>query len=165
MSRSQSELSLKQREILQLVIYRTKNPKSPTFFGNNEYIAKCVDIKPDTVRKALKELKDLGYIAEAIDDKGRRHLTYTGKEFAPIIADMRDFDKNMLKQERDNYLRDLNYCRHELELAQIRIDTLERDNSALNDKLFYAELRVKELENIFSASALCFELGYSFTKP
>ena len=154
MSRSQSELSLKQREILQLVIYRTKNPKSPTFFGNNEYIAKCVDIKPDTVRKALKELKDLGYIAEAIDDKGRRHLTYTGKEFAPIIADMRDFDKNMLKQERDNYLRDLNYCRHELELAQIRIDTLERDNSALNDKLFYAELRVKELENIFSAQGV-----------
>lgn len=154
MSRSQSELSLKQREILQLVIYRTKNPKSPTFFGNNEYIAKCVDIKPDTVRKALKELKDLGYISEAKDDKGRRHLTYTGKEFAPIIADMRDFDKNMLKQERDNYLRDLNYCRHELELAQIRIDTLERDNSALNDKLFYAELRVKELENIFFAQGV-----------
>ena len=154
MSRSQSELSLKQREILQLVIYRTKNPKSPTFFGNNEYIAKCVDVQPDTVRKALKELKDLGYIAEAKDDKGRRHLTYTGKEFAPIIADMRDFDKNMLKQERDNYLRDLNYCRHELELAQIRNDTLERDNSALNDKLFYAELRVKELENIFSAQGV-----------
>ena len=149
MSRSQSELSLKQREILQLVIYRTKNPKHPTFFGDNKNIAKCVDIKPDTVRKALKELKDLGYIAEAKDDKGRRHLTYTGKEFAPIIADMRNFDKNMLKQERDNYLRDLNYCRHELELAQIRIDTLERDNSALNDKLFYAELRVQQLENLF----------------
>ena len=154
MSRSQSELSLKQREILQLVIYRTKNPKSPTFFGNNEYIAKCVDIKPDTVRKALKELKDLGYIAEAKDDKGRRHLTYTGKEFAPIIADMRDFDKNMLKQERDNYLRDLNYCKHELELAQIRIDTLERENSALNDKLFYAELRVQQLENLFFAQGV-----------
>ncbi len=60
MSRSQSELSLKQREILQLVIYRTKNPKSPTFFGNNEYIAKCVDVKPDTVRKYIKELEELG---------------------------------------------------------------------------------------------------------
>lgn len=48
----------------------------------------------------------------------------------------------------------MNYCRHELELAQIRIDTLERDNSALNDKLFYAELRVKELENIFFAQGV-----------
>lgn len=147
MSRSQSELSLKQREILQLVIYRTKNPKSPTFFGNNEYIAKCVDVQPDTVRKALKELKDLGYIAEAKDDKGRRHLTYTGKEFAPIIADMRDFDKNMLKQERDNYLRDLNYCRHELELAQIRIDTLDKENSSLRLKLLHTETRLMQLEN------------------
>lgn len=45
MSKSKSELSLKQREILQLVIYRTKNPKSPTFFCNNEYIGKCVDVK------------------------------------------------------------------------------------------------------------------------
>ncbi|MBR3675630.1 MAG: hypothetical protein IKN71_00645 [Alphaproteobacteria bacterium] len=154
MSRSQSELSLTQREILQLVIYRTKNPKSPTFFGNNEYIGKCVNVKPDTVRKALKELKDFGYIMEAKDDKGRRHLAYTGKEFAPIIEDMRNMDKRMLKQERDNCLRDLNYCKHELELAQIRIDTLERDNSALNDKLFYAELRVKELENIFFAQGV-----------
>ena len=149
MSRSQSELSLKQREILQLVIYRTKNPQSPTFFGNNEYIAKCIDIKPDTVRKALKELKDLGYIAEAKDDKGRRHLTYTGKEFAPIIADMRDFDKNMLKQERDNYLRDLNYCKHELELAQIRVDTLDKENSELRTKLLNTEPRLMQLENLF----------------
>jgi len=45
MSRSQSELSLTQCEILQLVIYRTKNHKSPTFFCNNEYIGKCVDVK------------------------------------------------------------------------------------------------------------------------
>ncbi len=154
MSRSQSELSLTQREILQLVIYRTKNPKSPTFFGNNEYIGKCVNVKPDTVRKALKELKDFGYIMEAKDDKGRRHLAYTGKEFPPIIEDMRNMDKRMLKQEKDNYLRDLNYCKHELEMAQIRIDTLERDNSALNDKLFYAELRISQLENIFFAQGV-----------
>lgn len=149
MSRSQSELSLKQREILQLVIYRTKNPKSLAFFGNNEYIAKCVDVQPDTVRKALKELKDLGYIAAAKDDKGRRHLTYTCKEFAPIIADMRDFDKNMLKQERDNYLRDLNYCKHELELAQIHIDTLDKENSELRTKLLHTETRLMQLENLF----------------
>ena len=107
MSRSQSELSLTQREILQLVIYRTKNPKSPTFFGNNEYIGKCVNVKPDTVRKALKELKDFGYIMEAKDDKGRRHLAYTGKEFPPIIEDMRNMDKRMLKQEKDSSLLDM----------------------------------------------------------
>ena len=154
MSRSQSELSLTQREILQLVIFRTKNPKSPTFFGNNEYIGKCVNVKPDTVRKALKELKDLGYIMEAKDEHGRRHLAYTGKEFAPIIEDMRNMDKRMLKQERDNYLRDLNYCKHELEMAQIRINTLEKESSELRDKLFYADLRVQQLENLFFAQGV-----------
>lgn len=149
MSRSQSELSITKREILQLVIYRTKNPKHPTFFGDNEYIAKCVDVKPDTVRKYIKELEELVYLNEIKDDKGRRHLTYTGKEFAPIIADMRDFDKNMLKQERDNYLRDLNYCKHELELAQIHIDTLDKENSELRTKLFHTETRLMQLENLF----------------
>ena len=149
MSRSKAELSVTERLIIQLVIYRTKNPKHPTFFGDNKNIAKCIDVQPDTVRKALKELKNLGYIAEAKDDKGRRHLTYTGKEFAPIIADMRDFDKNMLKQERDNYLRDLNYCKHELELAQIRIDTLDKENSELRTKLLNTETRLMQLENLF----------------
>lgn len=48
----------------------------------------------------------------------------------------------------------MNYCKHELELAQIRINTLEKDDSVLNDKLFYAELRVKELENIFFAQGV-----------
>lgn len=149
MSRSKAELSVTERLIIQLVIYRTKNPKSPTFFGNNEYIAKCVDVKPDTVRKAIAKLVKLEYLQLGYDKQGRRHMVYTGKEFAPIIENMRNMDKRMLKQERDNCLRDLNYCKHELELAQIRIDTLERDNSALNDKLFYAELRVQQLENLF----------------
>lgn len=54
----------------------------------------------------------------------------------------------------NNYLRDLNYCKHELESAQIRINTLEKDDSVLNDKMFYAELRVKELENIFFAQGV-----------
>ena len=151
MSRSQSELSLTQREILQLVIYRTKNPKHPTFFGDNEYIAKCVNVKPDTTRKAVKELENLGYLKSAKDDKGRRHLAYTGKDFAPIIADMRNFDKNMLKQERDNYLRDLNYCKHELEMTQIRIEALDKENTRLQNELFYSELRVSQLENLFLA--------------
>lgn len=45
----------------------------------------------------------------------------------------------------NNYLRDLNYCKHELESAQIRINTLEKDDAVLNDKMFYAELLVQEL--------------------
>ena len=39
MSRSKAELSVTERLIIQLVIYRTKNPKHPTFFGDNKKIA------------------------------------------------------------------------------------------------------------------------------
>ena len=151
MSRSQSELSLKQREILQLVIYRTKNPKSPTFFGNNEYIAKCVDVKPDTVRKAITKLVKLEYLQLGYDKQGRRHMVYTGKEFAPIIENMNNIDKKSLRDDKEYYEREAQYSAHELELAKIRIETLERENTSLQSKLFQAELRVKQLENIFTA--------------
>ncbi|MCM1295467.1 MAG: helix-turn-helix domain-containing protein [Muribaculaceae bacterium] len=154
MSRSQSELSLTQREILQLIIYRTKNPKHATFFGDNEYIAKCVNVKPDTIRKAIKELIKLEYLVQGKDKQGRRHLVYTGKAFAPIIADMRNFDKSILKQERDNYLRDLTYCQNELGLAQIRIKTLDKDNSDLRLNLLHTETRLIQLENLFTAQGV-----------
>jgi len=154
MSKSKSELSLNQREILQFIIYRTKSKVHPTFFGNNEYIAKYVNVKPDTVRKAIKKLEKLGYLKEAKDDKGRRHLAYTSKEFAPIIADMRNIDKNVLKQERDNYLRDLNYYKHELELAQIRIDALDKENSDLRTRLLHTETRLMQLENLFTSQGI-----------
>jgi len=154
MSRSQSELSLTQREILQLIIYRTKNPKHATFFGDNEYIAKCVNVKPDTVRKAIKELIKLEYLVQGKDKQGRRHLVYTGKAFSPIIADMRNFDKSILKQERDNYLRDLTYCQNELELAQIRIKTLDKENSDLRLNLLHTETRLIQLENLFTAQGV-----------
>lgn len=154
MSRSQSELSLTQREILQLIIYRTKNPKHTTFFGDNEYIAKCVNVKPDTVRKAVNELIKLEYLVQGKDKQGRRHLIYTGKKFAPIIADMRNFDKSILKQERDNYLHDLTYCQNELELTQIRMKTLDRENSELRLKLLQTETRLMQIENLFTSQGV-----------
>ena len=62
MSRSKTELSVTERLIIQLVIYRTKNPKHPTFFGDNKNIAKCIDVQPDTVRKAIAKLVKLEYL-------------------------------------------------------------------------------------------------------
>ena len=42
-------------------------------------------------------------------------------------------------------------AKHELELAKIRIGYLEQENSRLQNKLFCAELRVSQLENLFLA--------------
>lgn len=151
MSRSKAELSVTERLIIQLVIYRTKNPKHPTFFGDNKNIAKCIDVQPDTVRKAIAKLVKLEYLQLGYDKQGRRHMVYTGKEFAPIIENMNNIDKKSLRDDKEYYEREAQYSARELELAKIRIETLERENSLLQSKLFQAELRVKQLENIFTA--------------
>ena len=151
MSRSKAELSVTERLIIQLVIYRTKNPKHPTFFGDNKNIAKCIDVQPDTVRKAIAKLVKLEYLQLGYDKQGRRHMVYTGKEFAPIIENMNNIDKKSLRDDTEYYEREAQYSAHELELAKIRIETLERENTSLQSKLSQAELRVKQLENIFTA--------------
>ena len=151
MSRSKAELSVTERLIIQLVIYRTKNPKHPTFFGDNKNIAKCIDVQPDTVRKAIAKLVKLEYLQLGYDKQGRRHMVYTGKEFAPIIENMNNIDKKSLRDDKEYYEREAQNATHELELAKIRIESLERENSLLQSKLFQAELRVKQLENIFTA--------------
>ena len=148
MSKSKAELSNKEKMLIELVIFRT-NPKHPTFFGDNENIAKCLDIKPDTVRKAIKKLKDLEYLAVTNDTHGRRHISYTGKPFARTMVDMRNVDKKVLKQEKEYYEREAQYVQHELELSKYRLEFLEQENSRLQNKLFCAELRVSQLENLF----------------
>ena len=149
MSRSKTELSVTERLIIQLVIYRTKNPKHPTFFGDNKNIAKCIDVQPDTVRKAIAKLVKLEYLQLGYDKQGRRHMVYTGKEFAPIVENMNNIDKKILRDDKEYFEREAQNSAHELELAKIRIETLEKENTSLQNKLFQAELRVKQLENLF----------------
>ena len=67
---------------------------------------------------------------------------------------MRNFDKSILKQERDNYLRDLTYCQNELELTQIRMNTLDRENSELRLKLLQTETRLMQIENLFTSQGV-----------
>ena len=150
MSRSKSELSVTERLIIQLVKFRI-NAKHPTFYGDNKNIAQCLDIQPDTARKAVSKLVKLGYLEVGFDKQGRRHMVYTGKKFAPIIENMNNIDKKSLRDDKEYYEREAQYSAHELELAKIRIESLERENSLLQSKLFQAELRVKQLENLFTA--------------
>ena len=154
MSKCKSELTLKEREILQYIIYATRNPKHETFFGSNEYLAKCVDAQPDTARKAVKKLLNLGYLALNTSKPGR-HVVYTGKEFVPIVFDMRNIDKKVLKQDRDNFKRDAEYYQNELRGAKLRITGLEQEIYRLNQKLMAAESRIMRFEKMFQ------DQGYS----
>ena len=145
MSRSKSELSVTDRCIIQLIKYRI-NPKHPTFYGDNKNIAQCLDIQPDTARKAVSKLVKLGYLEVAIDKQGRRHIVYTGKEFAPIFEDMNNIDKKVLRDDKEYYEKMYKDTKHELDMAKIRIETLERENSKLRTKLLHAETRLMQME-------------------
>lgn len=145
MSRSKSELSVTERLIIQLVKFRI-NAKHPTFYGDNKNIAQCLDIQPDTARKAVSKLVKLGYLEVGFDKQGRRHMVCTGKEFAPIIENMNNVDKKVLRDDKEYYEREAQYSAHELELAKIRIETLERENSELRTKLLHAETRLMQME-------------------
>lgn len=154
MTKCKSELSVTERMIIQLIKFRTGNERHPTFFGNNENIAKCIDIQPDTARKAVAKLIKLGYLKKHFDKQGRRHLIYTNKEFVPIIENMNNIDKKVLKNEKEYYEAEAEYATKELNLANIRIEHLEKEAEELRSKLFWANLRIKGLENIFTSRGL-----------
>ena len=155
MSKSKSELSITERLIIELIQYRTSNPKHPTFYGDNENIAKCFDIQTDTARKAVNKLVKLEYLAKNFDKQGRRHLNYTGKPFTPVIANMNNIDKKLLKNDKEYFEKNFKDAKYELDMAKIRIETLERETTVLNNKLFYSDLKASKLE-IFLQN-----LGYS----
>ena len=145
MSKSKSELSITERLIIELIQYRTSNPKHPTFYGDNENIAKCFDIQTDTARKAVSKLVKLGYLIKNFDKQGRRHLLYSGKPFTPIIANMNNIDKKLLRNDKEYYEMSFKDAQHELELAKIRIETLERKTSELHSKLLGSDLKASKL--------------------
>ena len=145
MSKSKSELSITDRLIIELIQYRTSNPKHPTFYGDNENIAKCFDIQTDTARKAVSKLVKLGYLIKNFDKQGRRHLLYSGKPFTPVIVNMNNIDKKLLRNDKEYYEMNFKDAQHELELAKIRIETLERKTSELHSKLLGSDLKASKL--------------------
>lgn len=151
MSRSKAELSQTDREILTLVIYRTQHQKYRTFFGTNEYVAKSIGIQPDTVRKAISKLVKLGYLIQDADAQGRRHLAYSGKNFVPIIADMRNINKKTLKDDEEYFEREAADAKRELYLSQLHIETLEKEVSELRNQLWAYQMHIYDLERLFTA--------------
>lgn len=149
MSRSKAELSLTERTLLQFIKFRTKSAKHPTFFGNNQYIAQALGITPNTAKQLVNKLVRMGYLNKSYDAQKHRHLTYSGKPYTEVIADMRDIDKRILLQDRDNMQRDAEYYKQQYELAQICIDTLQNELKTYRIKLDQSIHRLQKLEQIF----------------
>lgn len=154
MSRSKSDLSLTERTIIQFIRFRTKDPRHPTYFGSNEDIAKHLDIQPNTAKKYVNKLVREGYLAKGYGKNNRRHLAYTNKPYVMIVEDMRNYEKRALKQDKEYFEREARDAQYELKMAKIRIETLEKETSELNNKLFYSNLRVHQLENLFTSKGI-----------
>ena len=129
MSRSKAELSITERLLLTYIGYKTN--KNFKFFMNNEALAKVICCKTSTTKVMVNKLVREGYLIKFCDDKGRRQLSLSGREFMPLDGvNMGNIEKNMLKHDAQDQEQWVNYYKNELKEAQNRIKSLEneRDN-------------------------------------
>ena len=129
MSRSKAELSITERLLLTYIGYKTNH--NFKFFMNNETLAKAICCKTSSTKVMVNKLVREGYLIKSCDDKGRRQLSLSGREFMPLDGvNMGNIEKNTLKHDAQDQEQWANYYKNELNEAQIRIKSLEneRDN-------------------------------------
>ena len=129
MSERQKKLTITERLLLTYIGYKTN--KNFKFFMNNETMAKAICCKTSSTKVMVNKLVREGYLIKTCDDKGRRQLSLSGREFTPLDGvNMGNIEKNMLKHDAQDQEQWANYYKNELNEAQIRIKSLEneRDN-------------------------------------
>ena len=129
MSERQRKLTITERLILTYIGYKTN--RNFKFFMTNETLAKAICCKTSSTKVMVNKLVREGYLIKNCDDKGRRQLSLSGREFTPLDGvNMSNIEKNMLKHDAQDQEQWANYYKNELNEAQIRIKSLEneRDN-------------------------------------
>ena len=121
MSRT-SEITVAERQILDFIKFRSN--EKHRFFGSNEYIGDSIGLQTTSVKNMVNKLVRLGYLTRTMEGK-KRYLQYTGKEYAPIIGDLQNYDKAYLKKEVAHYKTEYKDAEQEIELMKIEIDHLK----------------------------------------
>ena len=161
MSKSKSDLSITKRVLLDFIKYKTQNGHQ--FFASNDYVAKGLDLTENTAKTFVNDLIRDGYLYKEIDKQGRRILSLTGKEYRPLFEDMRNIDKKVLKEDRDNFERENKYLNKQLSMETSHVEQLSNQNTELvlsnaeltqrvqklEEELAGLKKRVSSLENIF----------------
>ena len=161
MSKSKSDLSITKRVLLDFIKYKTQNGHQ--FFASNDYVAKGLDLTENTAKTFVNDLIRDGYLYKEIDKMGRRILSLTGKEYRPLFEDMRNIDKKVLKEDRDNFERENKYLNEQLSMENAHCEQLSNQNielvlsnaeltqrvQKLEEELAGLKKRVSSLENIF----------------
>lgn len=149
MSKSKAELSITKRILLDYIKFKTNN--NHTFFAGNDYIAEALDLTPATAKQMVNDLIRKGYLRKDTDKYKRRLLFLTGKEYKPLFENMANVDKALLKSRVENYENDLNYCKRENQLLQIRCNKLEKENEPLGRMMLDYENKLRDLDTVFKA--------------
>ena len=144
MPKKASKLSITKRVLLDYIKFRTHN--NFKFYEGNEYIAQALELTPGSAKVFVNDLIRDGYLYKEIDKQGRRVLSYTGKEYVPLFEDMRNVDKKVLKQEKEDLERDNQYLNQELETNKYYTDNLRAENTNLVLSNTELTIKVQELE-------------------
>ena len=161
MSKSKSDLSITKRVLLDFIKYKTQNGHQ--FFASNDYVAKGLDLTENTAKTFVNDLIRDGYLYKEIDKQGRRILSLTGKEYRARFEEMRNIDKKVLKEDRDNFERENKYLNEQLSMETSHVEQLSNQNTELvlsnaeltarvqklEEELAGLKKRVSSLENIF----------------
>lgn len=135
-----TKLSLTARYLLTYIRFKTNN--NHQFFANNATIAKVIGCTEASTKVIVNKLIREGYIIKSIDDKGRRNLSLSGKEFQPLDGVyMNNVEKSLLKQDAKNQEDWAHYLQKENEAYKARIKTLEDEITRLNQQIFELQSR------------------------
>ena len=144
MPKKASKLSITKRVLLDYIKFRTHN--NFKFYEGNEYIAQALELTPGSAKVFVNDLIRDGYLYKETDKQGRRVLSYTGKEYMPLFEDMRNVDKKVLKQEKEDLKRDNDYLNQELETHKTYADRLRTERTELVLSNTELTIKVRELE-------------------
>lgn len=167
MSRSKAELSTTERMLLTFIKFKTNN--NHQFYMGNDAIALGIGIQPTTVKSIVNRLVREGYLIKTIDNKKKRYLSLSGKEFIPITGNMADVDKKIAKQGQENAQRWADY--YEMENKGLKKENTQLDQknfelstqlhqldknlqTVLFPRLIQAELRIACMEQLFLKNGL-----------
>ena len=120
------KLSMSARYLLTYIRYKTQH--GYPFFQSNEAIAKVIGHTTSSTKVLVNKLIRQGYLLKRIDDKKRRNLSLSGKEYLPLDGvNMSNVEKHLLKQDvKDKTRWEKQYEQDIAELKQ-KLTTAERE--------------------------------------
>ena len=122
------KLSMSARYLLTYIRYKTQH--GYPFFQSNEAIAKVIGHTTSSTKVLVNKLIRQGYLLRTIDDKKRRNLSLSGKEYLPLDGvNMSNVEKNLLKEDAKNQRSWADYQQQEAKGMEYKVQQVEAERN------------------------------------